>query len=77
MSSDDIVDDEIYGRICNQRYPLSEMKFAGKFVTVTGAQYPAMKLLLSVLLKMDFTITAIPNGEPSVVFSNDIKMLNR
>jgi hypothetical protein len=47
---------------------LKDLKFSGYRVTLTGAGWVPIKLLAQLLLKLDFTPTMIPEGEPSIAF---------
>lgn len=58
---------EIIGQIAK-----GKRDFGGYFATITGCRYHAMIVLLDLLLRMDFTITASLQGEPVVRFSKSL-----
>lgn len=59
---------DVLGRIMN-----GERSFSGQKVTLKGCRYTPMKILYHILMNMDFTVTCISDGEPSIEFKKQKK----
>lgn len=60
--------DRILGELSSTRYPLAS--YSGFHATITGCNTTPMRLLASLLIKLDFTVTAQQKGEQDVTFTD-------
>lgn len=61
--------DRILGELSSTSYPLAS--YPGQRAHITGCNTTPMRLLASLLIKLDFTVTVQQHGEQAITFNKD------